>query len=174
MSARTLRAVGGGLVGAGVGSLLMLGLFVAVSGGRLPFTATSASVRLSDKAQLRMLVQLASQQHSVPAELLWAMMEVESRFDSNARSHKGAQGLMQLMPATARAMNVSDPLNPLQSIDGGARYLKQLLARFKGREELAVAAYNAGPRAVERHRGVPPFPETRAYVRKVMRNRRSA
>lgn len=174
MASASMRAVGGGFVGAGVGSLLMLLVLASTGMVRLPNTDSLIGRRMSDREQLKLVVEMASRQHSVPADLLWAMMEAESRFDPNASSHKGAQGLMQLMPATARELQLTDPFDPVQSIDGGARYLRILLTRFRGREDLAVAAYNAGPRAVERHRGVPPFPETRAYVRKVLKNRRSA
>lgn len=173
MASARMRAIGGGFVGAGVGSLLMLLVLAATGVIQLSGADSLHARRLSDREQLKLVVELASRQHSVPADLLWAMMEVESRFDPNAKSRKGAQGLMQLMPATARELQVSDPFDPLQSIDGGARYLRILLTRFRGREDLAVAAYNAGPGAVERHRGVPPYPETRAYVRKVLKGRRA-
>src|SRR5690625_248245 len=86
---------------------------------------------------------------------------------ANTVSTKGAQGLMQLMPATAEALNVQDPLIPEQNIDGGVRYLAQLLAEHQGNTRLATAAYNAGPGAVRRHRGVPPFAETRTYIERV-------
>jgi hypothetical protein len=105
-----------------------------------------------------------------------AMMQViqvraaaESGFDPRAVSPKGALGLMQLMPGTARELGVSDPFDPAQSVRGGARYLRRLLDRFGGRLDLALAAYNAGPGAVEEHGGVPPYRETREYVRKVIR-----
>ena len=181
MSTAKLRAAGGVLIGAGLCALLTLGvcagtgLIDANSGDSLSerMAAFRRSSRATDLEQLRIVVLLASREHSVPAELLWSMMEVESRFNPNARSHKGAQGLMQLMPETARAMKVTNPYDPYQNIHGGARYLRLLLTRFGGREDLAVAAYNAGPSAVDKHRGVPPFPETRAYVRRVLGNRRS-
>jgi soluble lytic murein transglycosylase len=93
---------------------------------------------------------------------------VESGFDSLAESRKGAIGLMQLMPTTASRLAVDDPWDPEQNLDGGTRYLRQLLDRFEGSIELALAGYNAGPETVERYGGLPPYPETREYVRRVL------
>ena len=101
-------------------------------------------------------------------ELIRAVVKVESDFNPAALSNKGAQGLMQLMPETARDLGVSDPFDVQQSLNGGSRYLRQQLDRF-GQLELALAAYNAGPSAVERHGGIPPFEETQNYVKKVQR-----
>jgi len=103
-----------------------------------------------------------------PALILSVVME-ESGGDAAARSSKGAQGLMQLMPATARELGVSNPLNPAQNLHGGARYLADMLEKFAGRLDVALAAYNAGPGAVDRRGGnVPDFPETQRYVKRVM------
>ena len=99
--------------------------------------------------------------------LVRAVIKVESDYNPNARSNKGAQGLMQLIPETAHDMNVTDPFNPEDNIRGGSRYLRLMLDQFDGKLELALAAYNAGPAAVRRHGGVPPFEETRNYVEKV-------
>lgn len=99
--------------------------------------------------------------------LVQAVMQVESGYNPKAVSRKGAMGLMQLMPETARELRVGDPFDPEQNIRGGTSYLRQLMGRF-GSLELALAAYNAGPTAVTRHAGVPPYPETRNYVRKVL------
>jgi soluble lytic murein transglycosylase-like protein len=93
---------------------------------------------------------------------------VESAFRKDAVSPKGAQGLMQLMPGTARELGVKDAFDPAQNLDAGTRYLNSLIAEFKGDIRLAIAAYNAGPNAVKRHRGVPPYRETRQHVEKVL------
>ncbi|MEB3197916.1 MAG: lytic transglycosylase domain-containing protein [Candidatus Sericytochromatia bacterium] len=106
--------------------------------------------------------------HGVPTRLAMRVIRAESGGRVRARSHKGAQGLMQLMPATARAMGVRNPYDPLQNLAGGIRYLGQMLRMFGGREDLAVAAYNAGPGAVKKHRGIPPYRETRNYVQRVL------
>ncbi|MGH8529880.1 MAG: lytic transglycosylase domain-containing protein [Nevskiales bacterium] len=106
--------------------------------------------------------------YDVDAALVKAVMRVESCFDLKARSKVGARGLMQLMPATAAELGVSDSFNADQNIRGGVQYLSMMLKRFNSNLKLALAAYNAGPGAVERHRGIPPFRETQAYVKRVM------
>jgi len=105
--------------------------------------------------------------HRVEESLIRAVIHAESAYQPDARSPKGAQGLMQLMPGTQAELGVNDPYDPVANIEGGTRYLAGLLARFGGDVELASAAYNAGPGAVERHGGVPPFDETKEYVRRV-------
>jgi soluble lytic murein transglycosylase len=114
-------------------------------------------------------IRRASKEHGVSAALVKAIIAAESGFDPFAVSRKGAQGLMQLMPGTARELGVDDALDPWQNIDGGTRYLGKMIERFPGELTLAVAAYNAGPEAVTRHQGVPPFDETRTYVKRVLR-----
>jgi soluble lytic murein transglycosylase-like protein len=105
----------------------------------------------------------AARRHGVPEDLFLKLVQQESGFNPKARSHKGALGLAQLMPETARQLRV-DPLDPFQNLDGGARYLMQQYRAF-GNWRLALAAYNAGPGAVQKHGGVPPFRETQNYVR---------
>jgi transglycosylase-like protein with SLT domain len=124
--------------------------------------STSGSVGSYDE-----LIDKTSAMYSVPSNLVRAMIEVESGFDERAVSRTGAKGLMQLMPETARRFNVDDPFDARQNIEGGVRYLRQLLDQFP--LKLAVAAYNAGENAVRRFRGVPPYAETRGYVARVLR-----
>jgi len=112
-------------------------------------------------------IDAAATLHGVSTELVRAVIQVESEFDPLARSSKGAQGLMQLMPDTARRMGVANAFDPRQNIFGGVRYLRQLLDMFRGDVALTAAAYNAGENAVTRYGGVPPFRETRGYVQKV-------
>ena len=115
------------------------------------------------------LIRSASGRHNVDANLVRAVIKAESDFRSNARSNKGAMGLMQLMPETARIHNVVDAYDPTENVDGGVRHLRMLLDRYQGDIELSLAAYNAGSGAVEKHGGIPPFAETREYVRRVVR-----
>jgi soluble lytic murein transglycosylase-like protein len=112
----------------------------------------------------------AARLYQLPVELLRAVMRVESDFDPNVVSVDGAMGLMQLMPSTADKMGVTDPYDPRQNILGGARFLRILANQWKGDLVLTVASYNAGPGAVMRHRGVPPFGETRRYVNRVLQH----
>ena len=113
-------------------------------------------------------ISAAAVRNGVDPSLLTGLIRAESNFDPGATSPAGAQGLAQLMPATAAGLGVTDPLDPVQSIEGGARYLRQQLDRFGGDPAQALAAYNAGPGAVERFGGVPPYEETRSYVRRVL------
>lgn len=113
------------------------------------------------------LIARAAARHGVDADLVHAVVKAESSYNPRCRSSAGAMGLMQLMPGTARALGVGDPWDPAQNLDGGVRYLRQQLDRF-GEVDLALAAYNAGPGAVQRHHGVPPYRETQAYVKRVM------
>ncbi len=118
--------------------------------------------------QLRALADSVARREGVDPKLLAAVVEAESGWDPTSRSGKGAQGLAQLMPDTAREMGVTSPLDPEQNLMGGARYLRKMLERFNGDPRLAVAAYNAGPGNVEKAGGIPNFPETQAYVKRVM------
>ena len=115
------------------------------------------------------LIRTASGRYSIDADLVRAVIKAESDFNAVARSRKGAMGLMQLMPDTARLHNVIDAYNPEENVEAGVRHLRMLLDRYQGNLELSLAAYNAGSGAVEKHRGIPPFAETREYVRRVLR-----
>uniref|UniRef100_A0A831X206 Peptidase M23 n=1 Tax=Thermorudis peleae TaxID=1382356 RepID=A0A831X206_9BACT len=114
------------------------------------------------------LIVAAGQRYGIDPALIAAIIQAESGFNPHAVSPAGAKGLMQLMDATAAGLGVSDPFDPAQNVDGGARYLRDMLARFGGDLRLALAAYNAGPLAVEQAGGVPDYPETQAYVSKVL------
>lgn len=114
------------------------------------------------------LVEGASDRHQVDADLITSVIQAESGFNPRARSPKGAQGLMQLMPATASKLGVKDAYEPRDNIEAGTRYLRQLLEQYNGDLVKALAAYNAGPERVEQYRGVPPYRETRNYVRQVI------
>jgi len=112
-------------------------------------------------------VQKAARKYEIEPELIHAVIRTESNGNHRAVSKKGAIGLMQLMPSTASDMNVGNPFNPEENIDGGTRYLRFLLEKFNGNLTLALAAYNSGPRTVERYGNIPPISETRQYVNKV-------
>ena len=118
---------------------------------------------------LRELLSKAGATHDIDVELLASVVKAESGGRANAVSRTGARGLMQLMPGTAQQLGVSDAFRPDQNIAGGSAYLDQLLTRYKDELSLALAAYNAGPAAVDRYRGIPPYRETRAYVARVER-----
>jgi len=132
-----------------------------------------APVRVASPA-LKDTVDRIAQQNQLPPNLVHSVIQVESNYDPNAVSSKGALGLMQLVPSTARRFGVSNAFDPADNIQGGARYLKYLLQLYHGDESLALAAYNAGEGAVARYGGIPPFPETRDYVSKVRRRQNDA
>lgn len=111
----------------------------------------------------------ASQKHLIDPDLISSVINAESRFNPHAVSPKGAQGLMQLMPATASRFGVDDPFDANANIDGGTRYLRELLLQYDGDIAKALAAYNAGPLRVQQYQGVPPYHETRAYVTQVIK-----
>lgn len=113
------------------------------------------------------LIRTAAEKHGVNERLLHQVIAAESNFNPRAVSHKQALGLMQLLPVTAARFSVANAFDPAQNIDAGTRYLKELLNRYSGNLPFALAAYNAGPEMVERYRGIPPFPETQKYVRRI-------
>jgi len=123
---------------------------------------------------LQSLAVQAAQRHGLDPDLVLAVVAVESNFRPQAVSPKGAQGLMQLMPATAASLGVRDVFDPAQNLDGGARHLGSLLTLYGGDLARALAAYNAGAKAVDRNNGVPPYRETREYVRKVLKRYKPA
>jgi len=115
------------------------------------------------------LITGASKKQEISFALLKALIKTESNFNPKAVSRAGAKGLMQIMPANIKDLNIQDPFDPQESIMGGARYLKQLIKRFNGELPLALAAYDAGPSVVERHQGIPPIKETEEFVEKVLK-----
>ncbi len=115
---------------------------------------------------LETMIRQEAQKQQVSPQLIKAIVQIESGGKASARSPKGALGLMQLMPNTARELGVRDPLNPRQNLAGGIHYLKKMAHRF-GDLDLALAAYNAGPKSVEKYKGIPPYQETRQYIQKI-------
>jgi len=130
--------------------------------------ADEVAATTGTRAELEALAADVARRHGLDPALVLAVASVESGFRPKAVSPKGAQGLMQLMPATATSLGVTDAFDPETNLEGGSRYLAELIALYDGDLTKALAAYNAGPGAVKRHGGVPPYQETRAYVKKVL------
>jgi hypothetical protein len=129
--------------------------------------APRSAAQLDSSVPYSQLISKAAAKYSLDAQLLARVVQAESDFNPRAISIKNAQGLMQLMPQTSSQLAVRNPFDPAQSIDAGARYLRQLLDKFSGNVELALAAYNAGPDRVTQYNGIPPYRETQNYVRKI-------
>ena len=124
----------------------------------------------ASRPQLLSMISQVARKHGVDEKLVQAVIKQESGFNSKATSHCGAMGLMQLMPTTARGLGVKDAYNPVQNVEGGVKYLKNLLSKYNGNVILALAAYNAGSGAVDKYDGVPPYKETQNYVRSILAN----
>ena len=133
-----------------------------------PFRPEALSASLELRRQFEGIVRSASYRYDVDPYLVLGMIRVESNFNAHAVSHKGAKGLMQLMPGTARLHKVDNVYDPVQNIYGGVRHFRLLLDRFDGNVQLALAAYNAGAGPVAKYNSIPPYRETRNYVRRVM------
>ena len=133
-------------------------------------TASGAvkKVDYSDKTNIKNLISKIAKKHGVDEKLVNAVVSQESGYNPAAKSRVGALGLMQLMPATAKGLGVTNPLDPEQNVEGGVKYLKSMLNKYNGNVILALAAYNAGPNAVDKYDGVPPYPETQNYVKSIL------
>ena len=148
------------------GNVVVFEAYDYLSKAHMPKTSSSTFDPIQKKAYDR-IIESASQKYKLDKNLIQAVICVESSYQPNALSPKGAQGLMQLMPHTAKKYGVTDAFDPDQNISGGTRYLRDLLDRYEGNRTLALAAYNAGEDAVNKYGGVPPYEETINYIKKV-------
>lgn len=154
--------VGRHVLGLGMLLLTMIPVFVASR-------TIGADGRTSSSMDIHSHIKDVATRYDVPENLVAAIVEIESQFNPRAVSPRGAQGLMQLMPATAATLGVDDPFDPRGNIEGGVRHLRSLMDRFDNNLPLVLAAYNAGERAVIAHRGIPPYRQTRQYVNRILR-----
>ena len=138
----------------------------------IPFGTLSVKSKITKKtdtkSEIMEIVNRTCKKYDMDPKLIEAVIKQESGFNKDAKSKAGALGLMQLMPKTAESLGVNDPMDPEQNIEGGVKYLKGLLEKFHGNKILALASYNAGPNAVEKYGGVPPYKETQNYVRSIL------
>lgn len=141
------------------------GLMKILSATNNPVASTGNTVANGNYSSI---IKQAAQKYDLPEKLISSVIRQESNFNANVVSGAGAQGLMQLMPGTAKFLGVTNSFDPLQNIMGGAKYIRQMLNQFDGNIEHALAAYNAGPGNVKKHGGIPPFKETQQYVTKVL------
>jgi soluble lytic murein transglycosylase-like protein len=155
------------LIGLGTLAFTLTSGYVAADLAKPPPPPQPIEAKLAWR-RLEPHIQEAAKRHGVPADLVVAIIEVESNFRDRASSPKGARGLMQLMPTTAASLGLRDPFEPSRNIDAGVRHLRRLMKQFDDDLPLVLAAYNAGEGAVLEHCGIPPYPETRAYVARVL------
>ncbi len=139
--------------------------FDSILAGELAEASTEHTLSKGDYSPL---IEAASKKYNISSKIINAVIKAESGYDPTAVSRAGAMGLMQLMPGTAKALGVQNAFDPRENIDGGVRYLKDMLSEFGGNIELALAAYNAGPNSVKKYGGIPPYEETQNYVKKIM------
>lgn len=132
--------------------------------------AIQTNTQAATKSQILNVVNQIAEKHGVDEKLVQALIKQESGFNPKAKSKAGAMGLMQLMPSTAKNLGVQDPYNIVQNVEGGVKYLKSMLNKYNGNVILALAAYNAGPGAVDKYDGVPPYKETQNYVKNILAN----